>query len=117
MININSFSKTFSLCGIRVGYLCSRNQDLIKKVVELKTYTSMNLGLSMAMERNNTVLLIDSDVVKGSLSKLLGLDGSLGLVDLLLNPKLYSHANGLPSRLRRPNRSHPFSWAREISLS
>ena len=67
-----------------------RNAVMITSAIagEGKTYTSMNLGLSMAMERNNTVLLIDSDVVKGSLSKLLGLDGSLGLVDLLLNPKL-----------------------------
>ena len=67
-----------------------RNAVMITSAIqgEGKTYTSMNLALSMAMERNSTVLLIDSDVVKGSLSKLLGLDGSLGLVDLLLNPKL-----------------------------
>ncbi|MCI0505896.1 MAG: XrtA-associated tyrosine autokinase [Gammaproteobacteria bacterium] len=67
-----------------------RNAVMVTSAVqgEGKTYTSINLALSMAMERNNTVLLIDSDVVKGSLSKLLGLDGSLGLVDLLLNPKL-----------------------------
>lgn len=53
VININSFSKTFSLCGIRVGYLCSRNQDLIKKVVELKTYTSMNTSmLSQEIAKN-----------------------------------------------------------------
>lgn len=55
---------------------------------EGKTYTSFNLAISMSMERNNTVLLIDSDVIKGSLSKLLGLENSPGLIDLLTNPEL-----------------------------
>ena len=55
---------------------------------EGKTYTAFNLAISMSMERNNTVLLIDSDVIKGSLSKLLGLENRHGLVDLLANPEL-----------------------------
>lgn len=55
---------------------------------EGKTYTSFNLSISMSMERNNTVLLIDSDVIKASMSRLLGLEGNLGLVDLLVNPEL-----------------------------
>ena len=73
-----------------LGQVELRNAVMVTSAIagEGKTYTSLNLGLSMAMERNNTVLLIDSDVVKGSLSKLLGLNGSLGLVDLLLNPEL-----------------------------
>lgn len=55
---------------------------------EGKTYTAFNLAISMAMERDNTVLLIDSDVIKASLSRLLGLRDNLGLVDLLINPEL-----------------------------
>ena len=55
---------------------------------EGKTYSSFNLAISMAMERNTTVLLIDSDVIKASLSRLLGLEGNLGLIDLLVNPEL-----------------------------
>lgn len=55
---------------------------------EGKTYTSFNLAISMSMERNSTVLLIDSDVIKASLSRLLGLEGNLGLIDLLVNPEL-----------------------------
>jgi exopolysaccharide/PEP-CTERM locus tyrosine autokinase len=55
---------------------------------EGKTYTSFNLAISMSMERNSTVLLIDSDVIKGSLSNLLGLENSPGLTDLLSNPEL-----------------------------
>ena len=55
---------------------------------EGKTYTSFNLAISMAMERDYTVLLIDSDVIKASLSNLLGLSENLGLIDLLLNPDM-----------------------------
>lgn len=55
---------------------------------EGKTYTSFNLAISMAMERDYTVLLIDSDVIKASLSSLLGLRENLGLIDLLLNPDM-----------------------------
>jgi exopolysaccharide/PEP-CTERM locus tyrosine autokinase len=52
---------------------------------EGKTYTSMNLALSMAMEKNTTVLLIDSDVVNPGLSRSLGLSKEKGLLDLLLD--------------------------------
>ena len=50
---------------------------------EGKTFTSFNLAMSMAMERDKTVLLIDSDVIKQSLTKLLGLEGKPGLMDAL----------------------------------
>lgn len=50
---------------------------------EGKTFTSFNLAMSMAMERDKTVLLVDSDVIKQSLTKLLGLEGKLGLLDVL----------------------------------
>lgn len=55
---------------------------------EGKTYTAFNVAISMSMERNTTVLLIDSDVIKGSLSRLLGLENSPGLIDLLSEPDL-----------------------------
>ena len=55
---------------------------------EGKTFTAVNLAISMAMERDYTVLLIDSDVIKASLSKLFGLQEKMGLVDLLTNPEL-----------------------------
>ena len=42
IITINSFSKTFSMCGIRIGYLYSCNQEFIDGVIEMKTHTSMN---------------------------------------------------------------------------
>ncbi|MGD8569420.1 MAG: XrtA-associated tyrosine autokinase [Gammaproteobacteria bacterium] len=55
---------------------------------EGKTYTAFNLAISMSMERNTTVLLVDSDVIKCSLSKLLGMENNPGLVDLLSNPEM-----------------------------
>jgi aspartate/methionine/tyrosine aminotransferase len=53
VVTINSFSKTYAMCGLRVGYLWSPDRSLIDKVIELKTHTSMNtniLGQEMAYE-------------------------------------------------------------------
>ena len=45
VITINSFSKTFAMCGFRVGYIYSNNKDFVQKIVELKTHTSMNTSI------------------------------------------------------------------------
>jgi len=50
---------------------------------EGKTFTALNLAMSMAMELDHTVLLVDTDVVKPSLTELLGLKGRPGLTDVL----------------------------------
>jgi protein-tyrosine kinase len=50
---------------------------------EGKTFTAVNLALSIAMERDKTVLLVDGDVAKPSISKLLGIESEIGLIDLL----------------------------------
>ena len=52
---------------------------------EGKTFTSVNLALSIAMEFNSTVLLVDGDVAHPTLPSLLGVPGSPGLLDLLLS--------------------------------
>ena len=52
VITINSFSKTYAMCGFRVGYLYSRDLELVRRVLEMKTHTSMNtniLGQEMAL--------------------------------------------------------------------
>ncbi len=54
---------------------------------EGKTFTALNLGMSIASEMDATVLLIDGDVIKASLSKLLGVDNYRGLIDLIEDPK------------------------------
>ncbi len=52
VITINSFSKTYSMCGLRVGYLYSRDPWVANSVIDLKTHTSMNtniVGQEMAL--------------------------------------------------------------------
>jgi exopolysaccharide/PEP-CTERM locus tyrosine autokinase len=53
---------------------------------EGKTFTSVNLALSMAMERDLRVLLVDADVVKSSVTRVLGIEFERGLIDLLMEP-------------------------------
>ena len=52
VVTINSFSKTYAMCGFRVGYLWSLDDALVAKVIAMKTHTSMNtniLGQEMAL--------------------------------------------------------------------
>ncbi len=50
---------------------------------EGKTFTALNLALSISTELDSTVLLIDGDVLRCSLSKLLGIENQKGLMDLI----------------------------------
>ncbi|MFV2057077.1 MAG: XrtA-associated tyrosine autokinase, partial [Thiohalomonadales bacterium] len=50
---------------------------------EGKTFSSLNLAMSMAMERDKTVLLVDCDVLRASMTKLLGLKDRIGLLEVL----------------------------------
>jgi len=55
---------------------------------EGKTFNSINLAISMAMELDRTVLLIDADVRRPGCSELLGLKGLRGLTDILTDDGL-----------------------------
>jgi protein-tyrosine kinase len=55
---------------------------------EGKTFIATNLAISIAMEFDNTVLLVDGDVAHPSLPSLLGLPKSPGLLDLLIRDDL-----------------------------
>ena len=50
---------------------------------EGKTFTSVNLAMAIAMELDYTVLLVDADVIKSSVSKTLGINAERGLTDYL----------------------------------
>jgi receptor protein-tyrosine kinase len=50
---------------------------------EGKTFISINLALSMALEKNKTVLLVDSDILKPSVSKCLAIEERVGLIEYL----------------------------------
>ena len=45
VITVNSFSKTYAMCGVRVGYLWSSDQNFVNKIITIKTHTSMNTNL------------------------------------------------------------------------
>jgi len=52
---------------------------------EGKTFCAVSLALSMAQERDLTVLLVDADVAKPDVLKTLGVKGDKGLMDVIEN--------------------------------
>lgn len=50
---------------------------------EGKSFTAINLAISIAMELDNTVMLVDADVARPSVLNMLGLPQSAGLLDVL----------------------------------
>jgi exopolysaccharide/PEP-CTERM locus tyrosine autokinase len=55
---------------------------------EGKTFSSLNLAMSVAMEKDKTVLLVDADLEQTGLTQLLDLSRKTGLSDYLTNPDL-----------------------------
>ncbi|MFC3460095.1 XrtA-associated tyrosine autokinase [Massilia haematophila] len=55
---------------------------------EGKTYCAINLAMSIAMELDHTVLLVDADVARPSVLRTLGLPAQRGLMDILIDGKL-----------------------------
>ena len=66
-----------------------RNGNLIMVTSSLpaegKSFTAVNLAMSIAMEMDHTVLLVDADVARPSLPAMLGLPPTPGLLDLLVD--------------------------------
>ena len=69
-----------------------RNSNLIlvtsTRPGEGKTFTSVNLALSIALEQDKTVLLVDADVLRPNVSRTLGISVPLGLTDYLSSDKI-----------------------------
>lgn len=55
---------------------------------EGKSFCAINLAMSIAMEMDHTVLLVDADVAQPSIPKYLGLKNGKGLLDVLVDDKL-----------------------------
>jgi len=55
---------------------------------EGKSFVALNLALSIAMEVDSTVLLVDADVVAPAMPGLLGIQPDKGLMDVLTEPDL-----------------------------
>ncbi|HEY7639544.1 MAG TPA: CpsD/CapB family tyrosine-protein kinase [Steroidobacteraceae bacterium] len=62
-----------------------------------KTFTGVNLAMSMAREADHSVVLVDGDVVKPHLSKLFGIDREPGLFDVLADETLDIRSVILPT--------------------
>jgi exopolysaccharide/PEP-CTERM locus tyrosine autokinase len=76
----------------RRGAAAIRNGNLIIVTSALpgegKSFTAANLAMSIAMEMDRTVLLVDADVARPSLPAMLALPPAQGLLDLLLDDTL-----------------------------
>ncbi len=55
---------------------------------EGKSFTAINLAISMSTEMENTVLLVDADVAKSAVLQYLGMRAEKGLIDVLRHPDL-----------------------------
>jgi exopolysaccharide/PEP-CTERM locus tyrosine autokinase len=74
----NAFGKTSQL--VEKGNLILVTSTLPG---EGKTHTAINLALSIAQERDHTVLLVDCDVARHGASRAMGVSDKPGLVDIL----------------------------------
>ncbi len=71
-----------------MGYAAQRILICSPLPGEGKTYTSVNLALSIAAEKESEVLLVDADFAKPSVLSTLGLPGGKGLMDALTDPSI-----------------------------
>ena len=87
MIKRPLLDNAFGQNGIKV-----KNGNLIMVTSSLpgegKTFCSINLAMSIAMEMGRTVLLVDADAPNPRLLKTLGIPYDQGLLDLLQDDKL-----------------------------
>ena len=74
----NAFGKSASL--VKRGNLILVTSSIPN---EGKSFTALNLALSMTNEKDYTVMLVDCDVVKKGISHMLGIANRPGLIDVL----------------------------------
>ena len=77
--------------AMRTGPAAAPHQNVIMIASGLpgagKTFCSVNLAVSISLERELNVLLVDADVAKPHISRAFGLQDQPGLIDLLVNEK------------------------------
>lgn len=66
---------------------------------EGKTFTSFHLARSLAMELDRQVILVDADIPKRDMSRLLGCDSQPGLLDLLRDTSLSVQSLLIPTSI------------------
>lgn len=65
-----------------------------------KTFTSINLALSLARERDSSVVLVDADVAKPHVSQIFGVESEPGLLDALTDESLDVESLVMPTDMR-----------------
>jgi len=85
--------------GRGVPALAHGNLIMVTSAVpgEGKTFTALNLALSMRLEEDVTVLLVDGDVVNPRISQILGMENRTGLLDAVRDPAVSAAAAILPT--------------------
>lgn len=80
---LNAFNQTH-------GQLNKGNLIMVTSALsgEGKSFSAVNLAMSIAMEMDHTVLLIDADVARPSIPDYLGLAPGKGLLDVLLDDNI-----------------------------
>lgn len=80
------------ITNVQAGDALEKHRNLIMVTSSMpgegKSFCALNLALSIAMERDITVMLVDADVAKPSVLNNLGLRAEAGLMDLLLDRSL-----------------------------
>lgn len=89
---------------------------------EGKTFSAANLALSLALEPDYSVLLIDADVIRPAMSRLFGLEEKPGLMEAVLDPAIDPESlivttsieglSILPAGTEHPNATELFASAR-----
>lgn len=76
--------------GKSAGHIAKPNLIMVTSALpgEGKSFVSINLAMSIAMEVDCRVLLVDADVIAPSIPRLLGLPPAKGLMDVLTGPQL-----------------------------
>jgi protein-tyrosine kinase len=64
-----------------------------------KTFTSINLAMSLALERDVSVLMVDCDVAKRHVSEIVGVKEKPGLLDALVNESVDIESLVVPTNL------------------
>lgn len=67
---------------------------------EGKTFTSINLAMSLSLEKDHSVLLVDGDIPKPHVSQTFGVAGEPGLLDVLTDESLPIESVVLPTDVR-----------------
>ena len=85
--------------GRGVAALARGNVIMVTSAVpgEGKTFTTLNLAMSMRLEEDITVLLVDGDVVNPRISQILGVENHTGLLDAVRDPAVSAAAAILPT--------------------